>query len=117
MQIKAENELLRSFKCTGCGTCCRWSGSVLLTDEDITALAQRTGLTEEEFIDRHTRLAPHRIGLALRDAPDGACLFLEGSRCSVYEARPEQCRTFPFAWSVPEGCPALDALSTEDKKH
>ena len=24
------------------------------------------------------------------------CLFLEGKRCGVYEARPVQCRTWPF---------------------
>jgi Fe-S-cluster containining protein len=25
-----------------------------------------------------------------------ACRFLEGKRCQVYEARPAQCRTWPF---------------------
>ena len=72
-------------------------------------------LSEQEFIDRHTRLAPNRIQLALLDDADGSCSFLDGSRCSIYKARPEQCRSFPFAWSVPEGCPALDALVVEQK--
>ena len=105
--------ILERFKCTGCGECCRWSGSVLLTDGDIAGLAHHFGVSEQEFIDRHTRLAPNRIQLALLDQTDGSCAFLEGSRCSIYAARPEQCRSFPFAWSVPEGCPALDQLNSE----
>jgi Fe-S-cluster containining protein len=103
-------DILKAFKCTGCGDCCRWSGSVLLTDVDITTLAAHLGHSEQEFIDRHTRLAPNRIQLALLDNVDGSCAFLESDRCAVYQARPEQCRSFPYAWSVPEGCPALDAL-------
>lgn len=107
--------ILKRFKCSGCGTCCRWTGSVLLGDADIAALATHVGLSEQEFIDRHTRLAPNRIQLALNDHPDGSCSFLEGDRCSVYEARPEQCRTFPFGWRVPEGCPVLDELAAKQK--
>ena len=103
-------KILNEFKCTGCGECCRWTGSVLLVDRDITAMAARLGLSEQEFIDCHTRLAPNRIQLALIDQSDGSCSFLEDDHCIIYEARPEQCRSFPFAWSVPEGCPALDAL-------
>jgi len=67
------------------------------------------------FIDRHTRLAPNRIQLALLDKADGSCAFLEDDRCSIYAVRPEQCRSFPFAWSVQEGCPVLDKLAAQQK--
>ncbi len=110
-----ESDILKDFECTGCGVCCRWTGSVLLTEQDITALADGLALTEQEFIDRHTRLAPNRIQLALNDHPDGSCSFLEGNRCGVYENRPEQCRSFPFAWRVSEGCPELDRLVVVQK--
>jgi Fe-S-cluster containining protein len=103
-------ELLKKFRCTGCGECCRWPGSVLLTGPDITVLAEQLALSEEQFISRHTRLAFNRIQLALNERADGSCIFLEKNRCSVYAARPRQCRSFPFEWRVPHGCPALDEL-------
>lgn len=110
-----DSKILENFECTGCSECCRWPGSVRLTDRDIAEMAAHLGLTEQDFIDCHTRLAPNRIQLALLDHADGSCSFLDGSRCSIYEARPEQCRSFPFAWSVPEGCPALDELQAMQK--
>lgn len=108
-----DKEISDQFACTGCGECCRWTGSVLLTDADIPVIAQHMGLPEQEFIDRHTRLAPNRQQLALLDQADGSCAFLAGDRCSIYQARPEQCRTFPYAWSVTSGCPELDRLRAE----
>lgn len=110
-----EKGILEAFKCSGCGECCRWTGSVLLTESDIERLAAHLAMTEQGFIDRHTRLAPNRIQLALLDQADGSCAFLAGDRCSVYAARPGQCRTFPFVWSVASGCPVLDALRAGQK--
>lgn len=108
-------KILKEFKCSGCGACCRWGGSVLLTDQDIGKMAEYMGLSQQEFIDSHTRLAPNRQQLALLDQADGSCAFLEGDGCTVYEARPEQCSSFPYAWSVPAGCPALDKLLAKQK--
>lgn len=34
----------------------------------------------------------------LANPPEGDCMFLKDKRCSVYEGRPTQCRTWPF-WS------------------
>lgn len=110
-----KKEILERFSCTGCGACCRWSGSVLLEAPDIARIAAYLNLSEQEFIDQHTRLAPDRRRLALPDQADGSCAFLEGDRCTIYEARPEQCRNFPFAWHVTEGCPELDRLTAEEK--
>jgi Fe-S-cluster containining protein len=110
-----DQDILDAFACSGCGDCCRWTGSVLLSDADLPRLAAHLGLSEQAFIDGHTRLAPNRKQLALLDQLDGSCVFLEGNRCRVYAARPEQCRTFPFAWSVAEGCPELDKLLAGQK--
>ena len=100
----------RSFKCQQCGACCRWSGHVLLTETDIARLASSAGLSEESFIARYTILAANRRQLSLADAPDGSCVLLENGRCTLYEARPAQCRDFPHSWRVVEGCPALEVL-------
>ncbi len=100
----------RSFKCNQCGTCCRWSGHVLLTETDITRLAAAAGVTETQFIECYTALAANRSQLSLADGPDGSCILLEGGRCALYEARPAQCRDFPHGWRVDGGCPALEVL-------
>lgn len=105
-----------SFTCQRCGICCRWPGHVLLTDEDITQLAAATGLSEDEFIARHTQLASNRCQLSLEEHPDGRCIFLEEDGCAFYEARPEQCRNFPHTWRVSEGCPALEELDKNRDK-
>jgi len=104
----------RSFKCQQCGTCCRWSGHVLLTGVDITRLAAAAGLSEETFISRYTVLAANRSQLSLADGPDGSCTFLKDGSCTLYDARPAQCRDFPYGWRVAEGCPALEAREKTD---
>ena len=94
-----------NFSCKQCGTCCRWHGFVYVTEADITALAAALQLPEEAFIDQYTRLAPNRKQLCLTDQADGACIFLQHNSCSVYTARPQQCRDYPHKWTVPGGCP------------
>jgi len=105
------NSVERSFKCQQCGSCCRWSGHVLLSESDIAQLSAAAGLSEETFIARYTVLAANRRQLSLADASDGSCVLLESGRCSLYGARPSQCRDFPYGWRVAEGCPALDELN------
>ena len=95
------------FTCTQCGACCRWPGHVLLTDADIDRLARARDLAVYDFVQRYTRLASNRAQLALVDGMDGACIFLREARCTVYDARPEQCRCFPFLATTPEECPGL----------
>jgi Fe-S-cluster containining protein len=87
---------------------------VLLTEVDIARLAAALGLDERTFIDRHTRLASNRSHLSLCEKSDGSCEFLEGDRCVVHGARPQQCRDFPSGWRV-EGCPALGTSNTEHR--
>jgi len=73
-------------------------------------MAVAAELSEDEFIERYTVLASNRRQLSLAEHSDGRCVFLVENGCGFYDARPDQCRSFPHAWRVDSGCPALDQL-------
>ena len=85
-----------AFECTRCGACCTGApGYVWVNAEEIAALAAFRGETVDDFSRRHVR----RVGLrdSLIERPGGDCIFWSKDQgCTVYEARPVQCRTWPF---------------------
>lgn len=84
------------FKCTGCGKCCTGSpGYVFLSPADLLRLAEHFSLSSEEFAANYTYKVDDKISLIDRPGTS-ACIFLKENQCSVYEARPTQCRTFPW---------------------
>jgi len=89
------------FECTRCSKCCRHTpGYVFLSEADIGPLLTALGVTRHVFLNKYCRRVQfgfaHR--LSLREKPNVDCILWEFSGCSVYEARPLQCRSFPF-WS------------------
>ncbi len=84
------------FKCTGCGKCCTGSpGYVFLSNHDLETLAAHFQCSIEEFSKRYTRLINSQ--LALIDKPGSYdCIFLQDKKCTAYEGRPTQCKTFPW---------------------
>lgn len=83
------------FECTQCGDCCRGHGYVWVDEDEIERLAAHFGLEPQEFCRRYLRLI--NGALCLLDKPNLDCIFWErGPGCTVYEARPGQCRSFPF---------------------
>jgi Fe-S-cluster containining protein len=85
------------FECTGCGDCCTGApGYVWVTQAEIEALAKRLGVSVPEFERRFVREVGVRRTLKERKNYD--CVFLDAQtrRCTVYEDRPRQCRTWPF---------------------
>lgn len=110
------------FTCTQCGDCCRSHGDyqwVFLSPEDVTRLAKKLGMTNARFLAEYCDKDEDGLGHTLkwpkgargaggpppggrrepegRTSPDiAACVFLGEKGCTVYEARPQQCRTWPF---------------------
>ncbi|NGX40106.1 MAG: hypothetical protein KR126chlam1_01446 [Chlamydiae bacterium] len=86
------------FACTECGKCCTGEpGYVWIIQEEIEDMAAFLKITVPEFIKSYTREVSGQ--LSLKEYPRTYdCIFLNGGKCSVYGARPKQCRTFPF-WS------------------
>jgi Fe-S-cluster containining protein len=84
------------FECQETGRCCVSRGSygyVYLTLEDRRRLARHFGISTTRFTRRYCERTDGHWRLR-GDRPE--CRFLDGSRCAVYEARPTQCRTWPF---------------------
>ncbi len=56
----------------------------------------RSSLSVAEFEERYVR----RVGIrkSLVEYANGDCVFFDGHarKCTVYDARPRQCRTWPF---------------------
>ena len=106
------------FSCVPeCGACCTRHEDyayVYLTTDDIRRISKHLGMSRREFLNEYTVLDDGEVVLKMVE-PE--CPLLDGWRCTVYEVRPVQCRTFPFwtenlrnraAWKrVGEFCPGI----------
>ncbi len=100
-----------SFSCTRCGDCCTGvPGYVWVEPTEIEALAKHLGLSVDSFGERYLRKVGRRYSLI--EKPGGDCVFFDKG-CSVYPARPTQCRTFPFWRSNLKSERAWDELADE----
>jgi Fe-S-cluster containining protein len=64
-------------------------------EDEVQAIADFRGETLEEVTAMYTHLV--NGDRSLRDKPNTDCIFYDASAgCTVYAARPRQCRTWPF---------------------
>lgn len=95
------------FSCNQCGDCCK-DMDVPLSHTDIKRLSQaNTGYEYEMFITLHSSDKANPDSVLLYDEyqelyltnklSDNSCLFLKNNTCSIYEFRPNSCRTWPFS--------------------
>jgi Fe-S-cluster containining protein len=86
--------------CSTCrGTCCRWGGYVWITEEEMIQIAAFRGMELGVFADTYLRAAYGKLSLQDRliDGECVCCMFDPyENKCTIYEHRPSQCRTFPF---------------------
>jgi Fe-S-cluster containining protein len=101
------------FFCVRCSNCCRHeSGVVFLSKKDVVVLARQMRIGYNDFIETYCRWVPTDSGnrglsfLSLKEVlkrekekSSYDCVFWEGG-CTVYAARPLQCRAFPFWHSI-----------------
>lgn len=102
------------FECTGCGNCCRGRGEVYFTEEDLSNIETLLALkSAEKPAFRRKMVQSKRNGLLVH-LTNGRCALLgNDNRCSVYEARPIQCRTYPFWAGFFENEDDMDFLKNE----
>jgi Fe-S-cluster containining protein len=69
---------------------------VWVNQQEVEALAARLGMAVEAFEKKYVRQVGVRRTLKERKNYDCVFLDAETRRCTVYEDRPRQCRTWPF---------------------
>ena len=86
------------FKCQGSANCCVSRGSygfVYLSLNDLKKISKFFKLDKLNFIKKYCEYTNGFLHLK-ETKKNGDCIFLKNKRCSVYSARPIQCRTWPF---------------------
>ena len=84
-----------ALNCLKCPSlCCRLAGYVEVSPTDIRRLAKHLGLTVREFEAKHIVEKTRKKEKLIKSA-DVTCQFLgENRRCTVYSARPRDCRGY-----------------------
>lgn len=84
------------FECKQCGNCCNIEGYVFIFKEDLNRILEKTDFTMSDL--QTSYLSTVDGYTVLRDKGTGSCIFWDETikGCKIYEARPTQCRTFPF---------------------
>lgn len=89
-----------NFKCTECGKCCTGCpGYIWVNHDEILTIANHLKLPLEEFSKRYLRkiYIDGEPRFSLQEHPKTyACAFLSNNKCTIYENRPVQCRTYPW---------------------
>lgn len=87
------------FECTQCSGCCRLDpGFVFLSYNDLDRLKNYFNISEDKFIEKYCRIVDmgENKRLSLVEKPNYDCIFWSNGICEIYDARPLQCRSYPF---------------------
>jgi len=97
------------FECTDCGDCCTAEGdeplAVTVFPDERRALADAVESSPEDVTEPSPfggNETDETFEWTVRRDACGDCFFHQGDACSVYDARPSVCRTYPFAVSFEE---------------
>lgn len=98
MSINNKYMLLNQKTCELCIRKCCYTEPIFLTQYDINRIKQKTGLSENEFVERKKGYEkPIKL---MRLNKDGECIFFdknkEGKNCLIYNIRPVDCQLFPL---------------------
>lgn len=91
------NESEALFECHRCGQCCKGFGGTYVTDADIEAIAEFTGISPLTLLSKYCRRSGTRYVLAQRE--DRYCIFWN-ELCTIHPVKPAMCRKWPYIESV-----------------
>lgn len=116
------------FQCKRCGACCRHvKESVPLESLDAFRLAKYLRDQGQPIHSMDDVLAMYAEPVLLHESgymiymlkttgPEDSCIFLQGNRCTVHEANPRACRTYPLSVG-PDGHGGYEQYLSMEQPH
>ena len=89
--FRLNEEVSPQIDCTKCGNCCN-SLMINVDDSDAERLSEHLNLEKEQFYKQYVERSSQGSLAVMNTIP---CHFLNENMCTVYEARPTECREFP----------------------
>jgi uncharacterized protein len=87
---KIGRQVSSQVDCRDCANCCK-ALTIIPKPTDIKNLSDHLGVDPYEFRQKYLK-KDHEGDLVFKQRP---CPFLKQNKCSVYEVRPEPCRSYP----------------------
>lgn len=87
------------FSCQRCLHCCSGEpGFVFLSKDDVMRACSFLNIGTDEFLGIYCRKIDYGTYylVSLKERDDYSCIFLDEMGCTIYPARPLQCKTYPF---------------------
>lgn len=79
--------------CRSCANCCRVA-TTQVSERDVKRLASFLRRPVATVLDEFTEESEEE-GRILKRSDETGCVFLDGTDCTVYDARPDTCQRFP----------------------
>lgn len=89
-----KEKVLKEFQCQQSGNCCRCPGIVHVTQKDIESMATIKNIPVFDFMNNYV-IRQNGWSVVASTTFRTSCFLNEKNQCDVYQARPEQCRTYP----------------------
>jgi Fe-S-cluster containining protein len=85
------DKVIGEIDCTQCGNCCKHMNPSL-TMKEIRVLSKIDNITTKAYIENHTEINSFENTHFLKQKP---CKYLNDKICTIYESRPNDCKSFP----------------------
>lgn len=92
----SNNKSSYSFNCTRCGHCCKDEGYVFFTEREVFLASRALGMKKEDFIASYLKKEMFMDEYFHYVKKNSACVFLVDNLCTIQDAKPKQCSTFPY---------------------
>ena len=84
-------DIVSQIDCKSCANCCKEMRPLVLEDE-IQPICNKFGILKEEFKNKYLEKDEEEGEYIINKKP---CPFLDNNQCSIYDIRPEDCKSFP----------------------